>query len=54
MGRKIVWSDTAISDLKSICEYIAKDNPDAAKMVGEGIVDHMGIPRSSGLLLAAR
>ena len=43
MDFKIIWSDSAIHDLKLICEYIAKDNPDAATRVGHGILDHVKI-----------
>jgi addiction module RelE/StbE family toxin len=43
MDFKIIWSDSAISDLKSICEYIARDKPEAAERVGRGILDHVKI-----------
>src|ERR1017187_301532 len=34
---KIRWSPTAVSDLKSIREYIAKDSPPAARKVATRI-----------------
>ncbi len=34
---KIRWSPTAVSDLKSIREYIASDNPTAARKVAARI-----------------
>jgi addiction module RelE/StbE family toxin len=34
---KIRWSPTAVSDLKSIRDYIAKDNPTAARKVAARI-----------------
>lgn len=43
MDYKIIWSDSAIADLRDICSYIASDNPEAAMRVGNGILDHAGI-----------
>ena len=47
---KILWSSTAISDLKSIRTYIAKDNPTAARKVAmrikEGISHLRDFPLS--------
>lgn len=43
MGFKIIWSDAAIEDLHAICLYIAQHNPQAARQVGQGILDHVGI-----------
>ena len=43
MEFKIVWSDAAIHDLHNICSYIGRDNPEAAKRIGEGILDHVQI-----------
>jgi len=34
---KLIWSPTAIGDLKSIREYISKDNPSAAARVAKRI-----------------
>jgi toxin ParE1/3/4 len=34
---KLLWSPTAVSDLQSIRDYIARDNPSAARKVAERI-----------------
>jgi toxin ParE1/3/4 len=36
---KIRWSPTAVSDLKSIRDYIARDSPSAARRVANRIKD---------------
>ena len=41
MDYKIIWSDEAIADLQSICTYIARDNPEAAERIGNGILNHV-------------
>ena len=41
MDFKIIWSDSAIGDLKNICEYIARDKPGAARKTGRGILNHV-------------
>ena len=46
MGYKVTWSETAIGDLKQICDYIAQDDPEAATQVGQGVIDHVGILES--------
>ncbi len=43
MDFKVVWTDSAIADLKEICDYIGLDNPSAAQKVGRGILDHVKI-----------
>ncbi len=43
MGFKVIWSDEAIADLHEICSYIARDNPEAALRMGNGILDHVRI-----------
>jgi plasmid stabilization system protein ParE len=43
MGFKIVWTESAIGDLKEICEYLASENRLAARKVGQGILDHVKI-----------
>ncbi len=40
---KLIWTDSAVADLKDICERIAQDNPAAAEKVGRGILDHVRI-----------
>ena len=34
MDFKVIWSDEAITDLRGICSYIARDNPEAALRMG--------------------
>jgi len=41
MDFKVIWSDSAINDLKEICDYIARDKPNAAEKVGRGILEHV-------------
>src|SRR5688500_1476926 len=43
MDFKVIWSDEAIADLHDLCSYIAKDDPDAARRMGHGILDHVRI-----------
>lgn len=43
MDFKIVWTESAISDLEQICQYISSDDRDAAQRVGRGILDHVKI-----------
>jgi toxin ParE1/3/4 len=43
MDFKVTWSDEALADLKDICSYIARHNPDAALRMGNGILQHVGI-----------
>ncbi len=43
MDFKIVWTDSAIADLKEICDYISRDNPSAAQTTGRGILEHVKI-----------
>lgn len=43
MEFKVVWSDTAISDLKEICDCIAARDASAAMRVGRGMLDHVHI-----------
>lgn len=43
MDFKVIWSDGAITDLRIICSYIARDNPEAALRIGNGILDHVQI-----------
>jgi toxin ParE1/3/4 len=42
---KIIWSQPALSQLDSILDYIALDNPEAARVVASrvfGATDHLG------------
>ena len=43
MDFKVIWSDAAITDLHGICSYIARDNPEAALRMSNGILDHVRI-----------
>jgi plasmid stabilization system protein ParE len=43
MGYQVIWSDAAVEDLRGICSHIAEDNPAAARRVGEGILQHVGL-----------
>ena len=43
MEYKIIWSDSAIADLREICGYISRDNPSAAATIGRKILDHVKI-----------
>ena len=43
MDFKLIWTDSAISDLKEICGYIARDNPPASAKTGKGILGHVKI-----------
>jgi len=43
MDFKVIWTDSAISDLKDICEYISRDNPTASEKTGRGILSHVKI-----------
>ncbi|NLH41572.1 MAG: type II toxin-antitoxin system RelE/ParE family toxin [Planctomycetes bacterium] len=37
MAFRVVWSDTAVEDLKEIVRYIAQDDPQAAVRIAEHI-----------------
>ena len=50
MGFKVIWSDQAIEDLRGLCAYIARRDPEAALRMGNGILDHVHILASSLLL----
>jgi toxin ParE1/3/4 len=43
MDFKVIWSDAAITDLRDICTYIARNDPQAAERIGCGILDHVRI-----------
>jgi plasmid stabilization system protein ParE len=43
MDFKVIWSDEATEDLRDICSYIAREDPDAALRIGNGILDHVQI-----------
>ncbi len=41
MAFRVVWTQTASSDLQAIVRYIASDNPDAARQIAERILDQI-------------
>jgi addiction module RelE/StbE family toxin len=43
MDFKIIWTDSAIGDLREICDYISRDNLSAAEKTGRGILEHVKI-----------
>jgi len=43
MDFKVIWTESAIKDLKEICDYISKQNSSAAEKIGRGILDHVKI-----------
>src|SRR2546428_997971 len=45
MDYKIVWTDSAIADLKAICSYVSQDNPSASTELGFGILNHVNFWR---------
>lgn len=38
---QVVWTDPALSDLEAIADYIALDNPEAAKKLVSRVFDHV-------------
>ncbi len=43
MDFKIIRTNSAIADLKEICDHISRDNPSASEKVGRGILEHVKI-----------
>ena len=43
MDFKVVWTPSARDDLREIVQYIARDNPDAARRVGERILESVEV-----------
>lgn len=39
---QVVWGEPAISDLDAIADYIALDNPEAARRLVQKIFEHVG------------
>ena len=52
MAIRIVWTQTASSDLQAIVRYITSDNPDAARHIAERILDQ--IEGAAGFPLSGR
>ena len=45
MGCRIIFSPQAIEDLETIVRFIARNNPEAAKRVGDALIDRVAILR---------
>lgn len=43
MDFKIIWSEQALGDLRDLCSYIARHDPEAALRMGNRILDHVEI-----------
>ena len=43
MDFRVIWTESAIEDLKEICTYISRDNQVAAEKTGRGILSHVKI-----------
>jgi addiction module RelE/StbE family toxin len=43
MGCKVIFSPQAITDLRSVVRFIARDNPDAATRLGAALIDRVSI-----------
>ena len=41
MDFQVVWTDSALADLREIVSYISRDNPAAAERIGSDIIDHV-------------
>ena len=39
---KVIWAEPALNDLDAIADYIALDNPEAAKQLVQKVFDHVG------------
>jgi toxin ParE1/3/4 len=39
---EVVWAEPALNDLDAIADYIALDNPDAARQLVQKIFEHVG------------
>lgn len=39
---EVVWTESALSDLDAIADYIALDNPDAARRLVRRVFEHVG------------
>jgi len=39
---EIIWTEPALNDLDAIADYIALDNPEAAKQLVQKVFDHVG------------
>jgi toxin ParE1/3/4 len=39
---EVIWAEPALSDLDAIADYIALDNPEAAKVLVQNVFRHVG------------
>lgn len=39
---EVIWAEPALSDLDAIADYIALDNPEAAKVLVQNVFQHVG------------
>ncbi len=39
---EVIWTEPALNDLDAIADYIALDNPEAAKRLVQKVFDHVG------------
>ena len=47
---EVRWSGPAANDLERICEYVARDNPEAARRVAQTIYEGCGRLKDSPLI----
>jgi len=50
MDYQVIWAESAIQDLREVCSFISKDNPQAALQVGETILEHVKVLASFPLI----
>ena len=39
MAAKIIWAPSALADLKSIVRYVSRENPEAARRLGQQLIE---------------
>jgi toxin ParE1/3/4 len=47
---RIIHTEEALNDFRSILDYVAEDNPAAAERLGNALLDHIEILRSFPLI----
>ena len=50
MGCKIIFAPQAIADLAEIVRFIAKDDPESARRIGDALIDRVAILENFPLL----
>jgi toxin ParE1/3/4 len=40
---QVIWSEPALYDLDAIADYIALDNPEAARLLVQKVFEHVGL-----------